>query len=72
MAVGSVWIHSERIVSVVGAENALHVCSEHLFDTGHVTSMESPIQCQCELTVSVGQTRLLRLCPSNGVATESV
>ena len=48
------------------------VCNEHLFDTGHVTSIESPIQCQCELSVSVGQVRLLRLCPSNGVAMGSV
>ena len=62
----------EPTVSVVGAGNALHVCSEHLFDTGHVTSIESPIQCQCELSASVGQARLLRLCPSNGVAMGSV
>ena len=59
-------------MSVVGAGNALHVCSEHLFDTGHVASIESPIQCQCELSVSVGQARLLCLFPSNGVAIESV
>ena len=30
-------------MSVVGAGNALHVCSEHLFDTGNVTSIESAI-----------------------------
>ena len=59
-------------MSVVGTGNALHVCSEHLFDIGHVASIESPIQCQCELSVSVGQARLLCLCPSNGVAIGSV
>ena len=59
-------------MSVVGTGNALHVCSEHLFDTGHVSSIESPIQCQCELSVSVGQAHLLCLFPSNGVAIESV
>ena len=56
----------------MSAGNALHVRNEQLFDTGHVTSIESPVQRQCELSVSVGQARLLCLCPSNGVAIGSV
>ena len=59
-------------MSVVGAGNALHVCNEQLFDTGNVTSIESPVQCQCELSVSVDQARLLCLFPSNDVAIGSV
>ena len=43
VAIGSVWTHSER-----GGrrKRAARVQFEQLFDTGHVTSIESPIQRQ--------------------------
>ena len=57
---------------MVGTGSALFVCTEHLSDTDSYDMNLEFKSVRCEFTISVGQTRLLCLCPSAGVVVGSM